>query len=105
MPCATTLSATVTVSAITSSEVCGSPAASTTTTPNTIDASPRGPNQPRNSTVGVAAWEPSMESATGTIRTSVRLSTAYPSSASPICDQALLSTTAPNTISVTPLST
>ena len=45
-------------------------------TANTIDASPRGPNQPRNAIVGARAAEPHIDTATGSIRTTVRLSTA-----------------------------
>ena len=45
-------------------------------TANTIEARPRGPNQPRNATVGRRAPVPSSASATGSIRTTVRLSTA-----------------------------
>ena len=37
---------------------------------------PRGPNQPRNATVGVRAPVPSIETPTGTMRTTVRLRTA-----------------------------
>ena len=53
----------------------------TTITANTIDASPRGPNQPMKPIVGARAPDPTMAMATGSIRTSVRLSTAYPASA------------------------
>ena len=42
---------------------------SSTTTANTIDASPRGPNQAMNATVGARAWVPHSEIATGSIRT------------------------------------
>ena len=58
----------------------GSRDSSITITANTIDARPRGPNQPRKPTVGGRAPEPSIAIATGSIRTSVRLSTAYSAS-------------------------
>ena len=41
-----------------------------------MEAAPRGPNHPRNATVGRRALVPSIAIATGTIRTSVRLRTA-----------------------------
>ena len=41
-----------------------------------LDAGPRGPNQPRNPSVGRRAWVPHIAIATGIMRTSVRLSTA-----------------------------
>ena len=66
----------VTVIVITSVSTCGSWAPSTTTTPNTMEASPLGPNQPMNSTVAGRAREPTIAMATGTIRTTVRLSAA-----------------------------
>ena len=43
---------------------------------NTIEARPRGPNQPMNATVGAANREPIRDTATGTIRMTVRLRTA-----------------------------
>src|SRR5262249_51535463 len=104
MPWANTLSATVTVMTVTNVDVCGSPAASTITTPKTIDARPRGPNHPRKRTVGARACEPSIATTTGTIRTTVRLSTAYTTSARPTCAQTEPSTAAPNTMKVTPLN-
>ena len=52
-------------------------ASSTAITANTIEASPRGPNQPRKPTVRRLAPLPIMAIATGSIRTTVRLSTAY----------------------------
>ena len=76
IPWAKTLRAIVTVNASTRSFVCGSPAASITTTPKTIDARPRGPNQPRRSTVGGRACAPIIAIATGIILTTVRLKTA-----------------------------
>ena len=53
---------------------------STTITANTIDARPRGPNQPRKPTVGGRARDPNIAIATGSIRTTVRLRTAYSAS-------------------------
>ena len=47
----------------------------------TSDASPRGPNQPTNSTVLRSSPAPQHANATGTIRTSVRLSIAYATTA------------------------
>ena len=49
---------------------CARLASSTRITANTIDARPRGPNQPRKATVGGLAPDPSIARATGTIRTS-----------------------------------
>ena len=43
---------------------------------NTTDASPRGPNQPMNPTVSGRSPSRTSDSATGTIRTTVRLITA-----------------------------
>ena len=40
---------------------------------NTIDANPRGPNQPMKATVAGWNLEPMSASATGTMRTTVRL--------------------------------
>ena len=67
------------VTVIASSSVCrcGSSVSSIRMTANTIEASPRGPNQPRNATVGRRAPVPSGASATGSIRTTVRLRTSY----------------------------
>ena len=77
-------------------------ASSTTITANTIDARPRGPNHPRKPTVGVRAPLPIIATATGSMRISVRLSTAY----STICQVTCLSTgprsTAPKIRNVTP---
>ena len=47
--------------------------ASTARIPNTMEASPRGPNQPMNATVGSASRLPISAIATGTIRMTVRL--------------------------------
>jgi hypothetical protein len=47
-----------------------------TITAKTIDASPRGPNQPTKPSVGRRACEPHIAIATGTIRTRVRLRSA-----------------------------
>jgi hypothetical protein len=44
-------------------------------TPNTIEASPRGPDQPRKTTVRRSALVPIIAIATGTIRITVRLNT------------------------------
>ncbi len=44
---------------------------------NTIDARPRGPNQPMKSTVSRRRPEPINDRATGSIRITVRLSRAY----------------------------
>ena len=43
----------------------------------TIEASPRGPNQPTKSTVALSIPEPMSAIATGSMRTTVKLSTAY----------------------------
>jgi hypothetical protein len=45
-------------------------------TAKTIDASPRGPNHPKNDIVGALALLPSMAIATGSILTTVKLRTA-----------------------------
>ena len=44
---------------------------------NTIDARPRGPNQPMKATEALSSWVPMSEMATGSMRISVRLSSAY----------------------------
>ena len=51
---------------------CGSPPSSTRITAKTIDARPRGPNQPRKPTVWRRAPVPSIAIPTGIMRTSVR---------------------------------
>ena len=66
--------------AVVSSASLGSRDSSITITAKTIEAKPRGPNQPRNPIVTGRAPEPSIATATGSIRTSVRLSTAYSAS-------------------------
>jgi hypothetical protein len=50
---------------------------STATSVNTTDARPRGPNQPMNAMVSRRRPTPWSEMATGSIRTTVRLSRAY----------------------------
>ena len=55
------------------------PSASSASSANTSDASPRGPNQPTNSTVPRSSPAPIEAIATGIMRTTVRLSTAYTS--------------------------
>ncbi len=54
----------------------GSASSSSSSSAKTIEAAPRGPNQPRKATVGRRAPVPSIAIATGSIRTRVRLSTA-----------------------------
>ena len=71
-----TLSATVTKIACRTTEPSGS-VSWATSKPNTIDARPRGPNHPAKMTVGLARPVPRSDMATGSIRTTVRLSTAY----------------------------
>ena len=56
--------------------MCSSSEPSSTSTANTIEARPRGPNQPVKATVGVRAPVPSNASHTGAMRMTVRLSTA-----------------------------
>ena len=51
--------------------------ASTARSPNTIDASPRGPNQPTKATVGRPSRLPTSAIVTGTMRMTVRLRMAY----------------------------
>ena len=60
-----------------------------------MDASPRGPNQPRNATVGRRAPVPIIAIPTGTIRISVRLSTAYRTACQVALSTAGTSSTAP----------
>jgi hypothetical protein len=57
------------------------PSASTSSTAKTIDARPRGPNQPRKATVCRRACVPVIATATGSMRTIVRLRRAYPATA------------------------
>src|SRR3954451_21333591 len=61
-------SAIVTVIASSSVWRCGSSVSSSRMTANTIEARPRGPNQPKNAMVGRRAPVPSSASATGSIR-------------------------------------
>ena len=75
-PCARTLRNTVTAMTDTASSA-PVPSSSSAISAKTRDARPRGPNQPTNSTVCRSRPAPSKASATGTIRTAVRLSTAY----------------------------
>src|ERR1700760_4558477 len=79
-------------------------ASSTTITANTIDARPRGPNQPRNPTVWRWAPLPTSAMATGSMRTTVRLSTAYSATRQVTCSSAGPRRTAPNARKVTPPS-
>ena len=60
-----------------------------------MDASPRGPNQPRNDTVGRRAPVPIIAIPTGTIRISVRLSTAHRTACQVALSTAGTSSTAP----------
>ena len=57
----------------------GAPRASSASSANTSEARPRGPNQPTNRTVFRSRPAPIEASATGSMRTTVRLSTAYTS--------------------------
>ena len=79
MPWATMLSMIVAAIAFTTERTCGlaSPSSSTASNANTTDANPLGPNQPTNATVARSWPAPMSEIATGTIRTTVRLMTAY----------------------------
>ena len=76
----------VTVTMTTVRMVCdpGVSASSRTNSAKRIDARPRGPNQPRKPTVGRRTPEPINESATGIIRTAVKLSTAYSTTTGPV---------------------
>ena len=59
-------------------EACGSAPSSSAMTVKTIDARPRGPNQPTNATVRrLRVRAERARCATGTMRTTVRLSTPY----------------------------
>src|SRR6266498_1841031 len=53
------------------------PSSSSARRAKTTDARPRGPNQPTSATVGQPSRAPARAAATGTIRITVRLSTAY----------------------------
>jgi hypothetical protein len=77
-----------------------SPFASTSRTANTIEASPRGPNQPRKASVGGLALVPAMATATGAMRTSVRLRTAYAATAHVRCSSDGPSSVPPKTTNV-----
>ena len=76
-----------------------------TITAKTIDARPRGPNQPTNPSVGPLARVPNIAIATGSIRTIVRLRTAYRASSQVNSPSAGPSRIAPKSTKVTPLST
>src|SRR5829696_6417275 len=74
IPCSSTLSSTVSATTASISSRPGSSGASSTTIrPSTIEASPRGPNQPANTTDTPRRYVPYRESATGSIRIRVRL--------------------------------
>ena len=62
---------------------------------NTSEASPRGPNQPMKATVGSPTCRPASARATGSIRTTVRLSTAYTTTCQVISGSASVIATAP----------
>src|SRR5215212_4864648 len=77
-PCKSTLRSTV--SATTCSirlRPASAGASATTISPNTSEASPRGPNQPINSIETPLSLVPISETATGSMRINVKLSTAY----------------------------
>jgi hypothetical protein len=76
------------------------PSALMSSTAKTIGASPRGPNHPRKATVGARARVPSIAIATASIRTIVRLSTAYPATAHVTASRLGSSNTAPKTMNV-----
>src|SRR5215211_8388698 len=77
-PCKSTLRSTVsaTTSSI-SSRPASMGASATTMRPSTIEASPRGPNQPTNSMETPRSREPTREAATGSMRINVKLRRAY----------------------------
>jgi hypothetical protein len=66
-----------------------------------IEASPRGPNQPTNATVRPERPDRASASATGSIRITVRLRTAYPSTRQSASRTTAGTTTAPNSSHVT----
>jgi len=103
-PWAYTDSATVQVTTVSINERSGSWVCSTRTSTNTIEASPRGPNQPRNPTVTQRIPMPSMARPTGSIRTTVRLATAYSATRQSSSPRAGPSSTAPNSGKVMALS-
>src|SRR5262249_56126874 len=72
IPCASTLSPTVMLTMVAIKGTPGRPC-STTRSANTIDARPRGPNQPTYATLGGARPVPTIASATGAILMIVRL--------------------------------
>ena len=76
-----------------------------TSSPNTTEARPRGPNQPMKATVGARAPLPSRAIATGTMRTSVRLSAAYSTTCQVRWGMAQAIPAAPKPIQVTAAST
>ena len=75
-PCRTTLIITVTIAMLKISSACGTGSSSSNRMANRIDATPRGPNQPRNNLVDIDAGTPTRLSPTGSIRITVRLSAA-----------------------------
>ena len=94
-PWAKMLSSTVTMTAslmVVSPGKCNS--CSRYTSPRTIEARPRGPNQPMKITLAALRRVPMSAIATGSIRTTVRLRTAYSQSTALTCDQ-LRTTTRP----------
>ena len=66
----------MTNTAVMTVSACVTPPSSSSISAKTIDASPRGPNQPMKPTVGRRMPLPASAAATGAIRISVRLSSA-----------------------------
>src|SRR3954453_14865864 len=75
-PWTTTLSRTGVAIVATAVSALG-PSSSTAISPNTTEASPRGPNHPMNSAVRLPTPVPASTRATGNIRSAVRLTGAY----------------------------
>ena len=76
MPWASTLSATVRVTAASTTLDCAGSSASTATRPKTTDAEPARPNQPMKATVAPSRPLPARARATGTMRNTVSARTA-----------------------------
>ncbi len=102
-PCSTTLSATVTTTVVSTGSASGMPC-SKAIRANTTVARPRGPNHPTNATVGHPAPVRARATATGIIRTTVRLSTAYAMTCQVISAHTWRTATAPKPIQVTAAS-
>jgi hypothetical protein len=97
MPWSRALSPTVMTVIDNNASRCGTSDSSRMSSTNSIEASPLGPNHPRKSCVWSPRPAPTSEMAIGTIRITVRLSTAYMTTVASACARPSGSRAAPNT--------